>query len=212
MTEANPLRGCTDCGWTTNRKMPHASACGGEIRYLTLMADEAVRRVREIQTIPESAKEVIDHHLQEYETRSTSSTGGQKGVKLERPSLVPVYPLRLLAEHYGKGAKKYAPHQWRKGVEWDKLYDAVQRHLMTFWGGEDYDICPRDRKGCAPWPGDESALPMSERDYEETCYNHTGSLHLVSAAWMIFALIEETKTWPEHDNRYKPTNKKADNV
>src|SRR5207245_703903 len=36
------------------------------------------------------------------EVRSVSSTGGEKGVKAARHSLIPPYPLALLAEHFAK--------------------------------------------------------------------------------------------------------------
>jgi hypothetical protein len=73
------------------------------------------------------------------EVRSVSSTGGEKGVKLARYDLIPVDALRQIAEHYGRGAEKYADNQWRKGYEWSKSFAALIRHANQFWGGEDYD-------------------------------------------------------------------------
>lgn len=73
------------------------------------------------------------------EVRTTSSTGGQKGVKLARFDLIPIGPLTMLAEHYGRGAQKYAEHQWRAGYEWSKSYAALMRHLTAWWAGEDFD-------------------------------------------------------------------------
>lgn len=73
------------------------------------------------------------------EVRTTSSTGGQKGVKIERYDLIPVEALRQLAEHYGRGAEKYDANQYRKGYEFSKSYAALQRHLNQWWGGEDND-------------------------------------------------------------------------
>lgn len=73
------------------------------------------------------------------EVRSVSSTGGAKGVKLAQHSMIPPEALNSLAEHYGKGAGKYSPHNWRRGYEWSKSYDALQRHANAFWGGEDID-------------------------------------------------------------------------
>lgn len=83
------------------------------------------------------------------EERTTSSTGGQKGVKLARFDLIPAGPLQRLAEHFGKGAQKYSEHQWRNGYEWSKSYSAIQRHLNDFWAGKDYDVCANDPTGCA---------------------------------------------------------------
>lgn len=75
----------------------------------------------------------------EAETRTTSSTGGQKGVKEARFDLIPPEALTKLAEHYGVGAEKYGEHNWRKGFEWSKSYAAMQRHANAFWAGEDLD-------------------------------------------------------------------------
>ena len=73
------------------------------------------------------------------EIRTVSSTGGEKGVKLERHDLIPYPALKQLAEHYGRGAQKYSVHNWRKGYEWSKSYAALQRHATAWWDGEDID-------------------------------------------------------------------------
>ncbi|ALY08731.1 hypothetical protein SEA_NAPOLEONB_44 [Arthrobacter phage NapoleonB] len=73
------------------------------------------------------------------EIRTTSSTGGEKGVKPERYDLIPVEAMAKVAQLYGFGAKKYAEHNWRKGYEWSKSYAAMQRHMNAFWSGEEID-------------------------------------------------------------------------
>jgi hypothetical protein len=73
------------------------------------------------------------------ERRTTSRTGGEKGVKDARFDLIPVGALTQLAEHFGVGAAKYADNQWRKGYEWSKSYAALQRHATAWWAGEDTD-------------------------------------------------------------------------
>lgn len=135
------------------------------------------------------------------EERTTSSTGGQKGVKLQRYDLIPVKSLRLLAEHFGKGARKYDEHQWRKGYEWSKSYSAINRHLAEFWLGNDYDVCSNDPEGCShvTESGDEFLII-----FPDTCYNHTGSHHLTAVAWHSFVLLEFVERFPEHDDRFKP--------
>ena len=75
----------------------------------------------------------------EGEVRTTSSTGGQKGVKPERYSLVPVEALASVARLYAFGAIKYAAHNWRLGYEWSKSYDSLFRHANASMAGEDYD-------------------------------------------------------------------------
>lgn len=133
------------------------------------------------------------------EIRSTSSTGGQKGVKLARFDLIPAGPLKELAEHYGRGAKKYAEHQWRQGYEWSKSIAAIGRHMNDFERGFDYDVCSNDPEGCLTvnaegdsWEGDP-----------DTCWNHTGSHHMAAVAWHAFLLLEFKDVHPGHDDRYK---------
>lgn len=133
------------------------------------------------------------------EERTTSSTGGQKGVKLARFDLIPAGPLKILAEHYGRGAKKYAAHQWRQGYEWSKSIAAIGRHYTDFMAGKDYDVCSNDPGGCL-------ILPEAVYDEPDTCSNHTGSHHMAAVAWHAFLLLEFEETHPEHDDRYK-TNK-----
>lgn len=70
------------------------------------------------------------------EVRTTSATGGDKGVKPARFDLIPVGPLTQLAELYARGAEKYAEHNWRNGYEWSKSYAALMRHATQFWNGE----------------------------------------------------------------------------
>lgn len=167
------------------------------------------------------------------EVRSTSSTGGQKGVKLERHDLIPVGPLQELAVHFGRGARKYDDHQWRVGYEWSKSYSAMMRHQALFWQGFDYDVCSNDPEGCAIKTVDGHVIPIHHhrseyivahvsdiiesvrfdgRLYEpepgtvgpDTCYNHTGSHHMVAVAWHSFVLLEFKDRFPEFDDRYIP--------
>lgn len=66
-------------------------------------------------------------------------TGGQKGSKLQRFSLIPSEFLWALAEHYGQGAKKYADRNWERGYKWSLGVDALQRHLHQWCLGENND-------------------------------------------------------------------------
>ena len=67
------------------------------------------------------------------------TTGGQKGSKLARFSLLPPEFIWALAEHYGKGALKYEDRNWQKGYRWGLSVDALQRHLHQWLMGEDND-------------------------------------------------------------------------
>ena len=67
------------------------------------------------------------------------STGGQKGSKLARFSLIPREFLWELACHYGRGARKYADRNWERGYSWYLSQDAMERHFNQWLMGEDND-------------------------------------------------------------------------
>ena len=56
-------------------------------------------------------------------------------------------PLHLLDAEYLEGvarvlefgARKYAADNWRKGVQYTRLFSAIQRHLLSFSKGEEVD-------------------------------------------------------------------------
>ena len=64
-------------------------------------------------------------------------TGAEKGQKLCRTDLLPPDVLEALADHYGRGAQKYADRNWEGGYAWSLSYAAMVRHLLAWWGGED---------------------------------------------------------------------------
>ena len=66
-------------------------------------------------------------------------TGGQKGQKLARFSLIPRDLLWQLAEHYGQRASKYSDRNWQKGYKWSLTVDAMDRHYNAWIEGEDND-------------------------------------------------------------------------
>lgn len=53
--------------------------------------------------------------------------------------LIPPRALLDVAEVYTMGANKYAAHNWAKGMNWSRVYDALQRHLNAYWAGENLD-------------------------------------------------------------------------
>jgi len=78
--------------------------------------------------------------LHDAETRVTDRfTGGQKGRKLTQVGALDPVALIELARVAGYGAVKYAPHNYLKGYDWALSFDAMQRHALLFWAGEDFD-------------------------------------------------------------------------
>jgi hypothetical protein len=122
--------------------MPESYFCGDyrlHQPHIWGVDDRSCRGYKSVADLPnEEIKEKLDTKLTD-EVRTVSSTGAEKGVKAARHDLIPVPALDLLARLYGKGADKYAAHNWRKGYEWSKSYAAAQRHMVLFWDGEDID-------------------------------------------------------------------------
>ena len=87
-----------------------------------------------------NGEQVVDMHGKPVgEVRTTSASGGEKGVKPQRFGLLPGYALGVVGEHYAAGAEKYSDHNWRKGYEFSKSIDSLLRHAYAFADGEDND-------------------------------------------------------------------------
>ena len=67
-------------------------------------------------------------------------TGGfKKDENKVRMDLIPsdaIWALGLVLTH---GAQKYPDRNWEKGMDWGRVYAALQRHLTAWWGGESKD-------------------------------------------------------------------------
>lgn len=66
-------------------------------------------------------------------------TGGEKGQKPSQIGALDPVSLLVLGEVAGFGADKYAAFNYLKGYSWRLSFDALQRHMMAFWAGQDYD-------------------------------------------------------------------------
>lgn len=118
------------------------------------------------------------------ETRVTSATGGQKGAKLARFDLIPAHVEWLLAELFGKGARKYEDRNWERGYDWSLSYAAARRHMSLFWQGEDDDACgPECPDGCEV---------------------HMNLPHPVCAIFHMMVLTEFMRTHRDFDDRPSP--------
>jgi hypothetical protein len=54
-------------------------------------------------------------------------------------SLVPMEHLEGMVRVLEFGAKKYAAHNWRKGLKYSRVTNSLQRHINAFQRGEDID-------------------------------------------------------------------------
>ena len=88
-----------------------------------------------------------------------------------------------------RGKRKYAAHNWRKGLAIARLLAGVIRHITLFMAGQDLDVSP-NCKGCQA--GD--------------CEKHTGEHHLDCASCGLMFAREMHATRPDLDDRYKLDN------
>lgn len=56
-----------------------------------------------------------------------------------RWSLVPTDAMRGVISALEDGAKTYGDHNWAKGADWSRYYNALKRHLDAWWEGERRD-------------------------------------------------------------------------
>lgn len=65
------------------------------------------------------------------------------GTKLDadkpRTDLIPPEPLIGAAKVFAFGANKYSARNWEQGISYGRLYGALLRHVLAWWGGEEQD-------------------------------------------------------------------------
>lgn len=83
------------------------------------------------------------HSDDNIKTYAQEAPEGAKGMKYDgekpRMDLLDAKALESLAQVLTFGAKKYAAHNWRNGIEYSRLTAAMLRHLMAIQRGEDVD-------------------------------------------------------------------------
>ena len=66
--------------------------------------------------------------------------GGTKNdLRKTRIGLIPTEAIEQIGKAFTHGAAEYGDYNYRKGIDYSRLYDAALRHLNAFWGGEDLD-------------------------------------------------------------------------
>ncbi len=67
-----------------------------------------------------------------------------------------------------RGARTYGDHNWRKGLDYTRVYDALQRHLNDWWEGDPLD---RDLEKC-------KLCKRKNTDDSIECPDHSWKSHL----------------------------------
>lgn len=55
-------------------------------------------------------------------------------------SLLPIEVLKEVTKGLMVGRDKYGSWNWTKGMDWSRAYDAAERHMKSWYQGEDYDV------------------------------------------------------------------------
>lgn len=53
--------------------------------------------------------------------------------------LIPPDVLIELGKLFELGARKYSPDNWRRGMDYSRMYSSLMRHILYWWAGEDFD-------------------------------------------------------------------------
>lgn len=59
--------------------------------------------------------------------------------KQVRPELIAPEMITALGTILAFGANKYSAGNWAKGMEWSRLYGGLQRHLNSWYSGDETD-------------------------------------------------------------------------
>lgn len=133
---ARDMRAVMDCdgicllpGWkdSTGAKAEHAlaQALGHTVYYF--IGTEAVEQ-KPVKLYDDTTTMVTD-----------ATTGGMKGVKKAQLGAYDPLALLRIAEVAGFGAMKYDRYNFLKGYAWSSSFDAMMRHLLAFWSGQNND-------------------------------------------------------------------------
>ncbi len=65
-------------------------------------------------------------------------TGSRRDTQAGKPryDLIPLVPLRRLADLYARGAEKYGDHNWQKGQPFQRTFASLLRHVFAWAEGE----------------------------------------------------------------------------
>ncbi len=71
---------------------------------------------------------------------SVNSQGVKNDTGKLRYSLLPTSSVEEVVKVLMNGAVKYGDRNWEQGINYSRVYDATQRHLNSWWAGEDNDV------------------------------------------------------------------------
>ena len=70
-----------------------------------------------------------------YDDSGAVKYDGQK----PRLDLIPQEAMVAMGDMFRHGAEKYEDRNWERGMKWGRMYGSLQRHLTSWWGGDEID-------------------------------------------------------------------------
>lgn len=88
----------------------------------------------------ERGSEMSDRRQLGIDTSVVPEEGGRKDDQgKSRFDLLPPAPLFAAADVFAFGANKYDARNWEEGIDYGRLFGALNRHLWAWWNGQDAD-------------------------------------------------------------------------
>ncbi len=100
---------------------------------------DAPLTVSPVDELREARERVVRSGLKDSGTRTEFVTGAVRETRdpeKGRFDLIPAFALKRLAIHYARGAVKYAPRNWEKGLPLSSFIDSAERHINAYKEGD----------------------------------------------------------------------------
>lgn len=132
----------------------------------------------------------------------------EQGLKYDsdkpRMDLIPPEAEVEEARVWGYGARKYAAHNFRKGIFYSKIVGAAKRHINKIQSGEDWDI-DSSCAGCLEGLTEDKSAPDPSKNW--SCMTHSGRKHWACVRCCMGMIAVMELEHPEMDDRYKAPKK-----
>lgn len=103
---------------------------------------EILAKAEEAFSHPE-AQNIALEAKKAFEQKQINPEALTQGMKADagkpRVGLIPPKIIEMIAAQYTMGADKYVQYNWALGMNYERVYSALQRHVLAWWGGERYD-------------------------------------------------------------------------
>lgn len=134
---------CKNCGKSINGLSSSKNLCNcTNIEQRRAVLDKIVEESQEMGLYDEESN-IIEMTEEEIRAQGVPKRRLTEGTKFDagKPTtaLLPSKPLLEIAKVLDYGARKYAPHNWRKGISYTRVLSAAQRHMWAWNDGETVD-------------------------------------------------------------------------